>query len=343
VADKVFKAQFPYVASFVRPRRRTTEYGWFAETQDLIIEQVEESAAPVAFEIGILDVGDLFAHYRIRSFRGRLWWQLGGDCDLVLRPEIFEGRLQEADFDALVALDASFAECTDERPLDPLPKEFTAVAEIIPQSHGDCLAAVQRGASKAIYCGEAVFVEAGEPIFYAVPSDDDPKHLVLKVGSSDMTRESTERSRSLPGPYKSHRKSCARRGLAFGPSELEDGLCALEQRGYRILRASKIEAMLEEPNAETAPQICAQELAEFLFTESTRDDERGDRLRLKLPVLSSIADTREARDRCIEILNEINSSIDPVVAFSLLVEERRSASSILRRIDDAALRSLGMS
>src|SRR6202022_1357858 len=196
--------------------------------------------------------------YGIRTYQGKLWWPLGGDYNYVLHPETFEWRLESGDWDVLVALDPSFVECTEARPLYPFPTEFKPVEEEIPNHRGDRLAAAQRGASRTIYCGEGVFVEAGEPVFYAVPSINDPKCLLLHVGVSDMAREGTEVSFSLPGPSRSLRKEYARRGLALGISELENELCALERRGYRIARRYKINTLLEEHRAETAPLICAQ-------------------------------------------------------------------------------------
>jgi hypothetical protein len=352
MAYQLIKAQLPYRQAFLRPRRRRIEYGWFCHEEHVSIDIVDPEAAPAAYEVRLAAEADgRTPTYRILSYDDRLWWPLGGGCGRALHHESFAFMLEKSIAQALIAFAPSFANCTARRPLNPIPREYELVDDNF-NSLGDCLSHAQRGASETIICAGRVFVKAGEPIFYAVPDENDPRLCALHIGISDEDREGGGTELSEPGPARSDRRTIARRGHAFGIDELDEGLNAMRERGYRLQRCCEVDVLIEKHRTETAPLLCARELADFLFEASLGIDRKADGLRDSVPVIRAADSAHEVRQLSVTTLEQFRSSNDPVVAYEFF-PERRAAEAILKRLnslgcgttfdpaDEAAMATLG--
>lgn len=323
---------------------------WFSERIEVRIHKVDPDDAPVAYEVWSLSGdGRRESSYQIRNHGGALWWPLDAERGLDLVG--FANILAEGRPESLALLDPSFADPIEEQPWPwrPLPEEYRPTDHDL-NSLGDATARAQRGASTTMICGDRVFVRAGEPIFYAVPYDPhDSTRLSFMLGVADPMRTCSGNAHFDPGPTRSDREKCARRGFAFDIEEINEAKRALEARGYTTVRYEDIDTSLQLHRAETAPLMCARELARHLLAESRKAGPHGARLREQIPILGK-AKTEHASDVCLEALLELCTSRDPVVAFNFL-EEVRAAKTILHRVaglktalapeDDEALARLG--
>lgn len=349
---ELVKVRVPYRQVFKRkPRGRTPFYRWFREDVDIKIDVVDADAAPVAYEVLFgPPTNPRSLSYQIRAYQDRLWWPLGGDYNYVVHRETFRTWLEDDGHPEILALlDPAFAAYEGPWPLAPFPEQRLEAVEHDMNNLEDRRAVAQRGASTTIFCGDGVFVQAGEPVFYAT---GDGKSLSLAVGVSDPRRECCGKSSSEPGPTRLDRKDCARRGFAFGIAELDEGIRALQARGYSIEIPYKVDVLLERHRPETAALLCARELAGALYEESKSEGRRAAGLRAGVPIIRAAADLFEVDALCVEVLHQLRSSRDAVVAYDF-VEERRSAQAILGRLDalgvglalapeeDQALASLG--
>jgi hypothetical protein len=350
MAYELVQAIIPYKQVFRYPSpKRKLWSNWFGESVDLRIEVVDSEEAPVAYEVrfGPDDAPGLLG-YQIKSYQGGLWWPMGGDFNYVLHPESFATAMNDGHPQTLVLLDPSFAGCTERRPLRAFPERCSRV-DHDSNNLANQQALAQRGASTTIFCAEGTYVRAGEPVFYAVPDDgENRKSVSIVVGVSDPKRETDCTSLSGPGPTRSDRMSCARRGFAFGIGEIDEAVRALEARGYAVKRNYGIDVLLERHRADTAPMMCAREVARSLFVESDKAELRAARLREQVPVVGGAINEEQVDDLCVEALRQLCASNDPIVAFGFRAEIR-AAKAILGRLgigalapdDDDALGKLG--
>jgi len=333
MAYELIAARLPYRQAFLRPRRRTTDYGWFRRDEQLRIDVVDPDAATVAYEVWLgPETSPRTSGYQILSYDDCLWWPLGGDYGRACHFENYADMLGRGATEALVSLHPAFAQCTSHSPPDPIPAELTLVDNDPYNNLADCLAFAHQGANETIIFGNGVFVEAGEPIFYAVPDERDPKSLALQIGVSHTSRECGGTNLSEPGVALLDRKSSARRGHAFGIDELDEGLFALSERGYRLHHRSRVDVLIKQHRAETAPLLCARELAEFLFDESFGLNRKAEGLRANVPVIHAADDAQEVGGLSVATLEQLRSSCDAIVAYEFL-RERRDAAAILKRLD----------
>jgi|GEM_PF-5664469 hypothetical protein len=351
----LIKVTVPYRQVFqMPPPKRKLWSGWFAKAVDVEIQIVDPRDAPIAYEVRLgPDETSRESSYQIRSYENRLWWPLDGERPQGLRAAEFANILDEGHPESLALLDPSFANyLEDDRgwPWRPIRQEFRPV-EHDWNNLPNATAQAQRGASTTMICCDRVFVQAGEPIFYAVPYDHYAgKGLAIRPGVSDPRRECSGNFHAEPGPSRSHREESALRGFAFGIGEIDEAIPALQARGYAIKRLGDVDVLLDRHGAQTAPLICARELARHLFVESEAKP-RGLRLREAIPVVGSAKTKDEVDDRCVDALWQLCSSRDPVVAFGFR-GEIRTAKQILGRLginpdealapeDDEALAALG--
>jgi hypothetical protein len=115
-----------------------------------------------------------------------------------------------------------------------------------------------------------------------------------------------------------------------------------------VKRNYGIDVLLERHRADTAPMMCAREVARSLFVESDKAELRAAHLREQVPVVGGAINEEQVDDLCVEALRQLCASNDPIVAFGFRAEIR-AAKAILGRLgigalapdDDDALGKLG--
>jgi hypothetical protein len=211
---------------------------------DLAIREVDPQAAPVAYRVkgmtGLLSqCSELVAEYQIRSFDGALWWPLVGD----------EGLLSGSTFLDLAAAGHQSARLT----FDPdawRPNSELSTADIyfarhkprtlLENNQAELWIRAVRGSRGVIFCGGFVYVEAGEPVWFAAASADDC--LVFRIGCSSLDRAGSI-YHHVPGPSQYERSMCAADGLTFSLEEFEGEVRALREQTRLVQVHSEIEPL----------------------------------------------------------------------------------------------------
>lgn len=289
-------------------------------------------------------------NYQVRTHEGLLWWPLGGD-HFGFTPGRFATLLEQGYPRSLAMLDESLGRCASDLPervcpLRVFPEEFRRVEDDRNNLH-DQKARAERGASKMLFCGDGVFVPAGEPVFYATTwsAAHEDRRLSIVVGPSDLDGESKYAVHTAPGPH--FRGMCLRRGFAFGIEEIDEGARAVQARGFTVMQVDDIDVLLGRHRPETAPLLCGREIALHLFAVP-QADWRHERLRAEIRAFGNATSETQIEDRWCDVLRQVCSSTDPVVAFGFRTEIR-AAKAILGRLgsdplapeDDDALGKLG--
>ena len=122
-----------------------------------------------------------------------------------------------------------------------------------------------------VFYGETVLLEAGEPIYFIIPPWP-PTIYKIMAGTSSVDRNPDFGFR-LAGPSISGALDSARKGMAFGIDEIDDGLCRLTDRandGYE----SKIERLVERYNSDAAVLACPSVFIDLLWGDAQLDHPR---------------------------------------------------------------------
>jgi hypothetical protein len=350
---ELVKAHIPYRQFYVPPPKRKVRNEWFGETVDLRIERVDPADAPVAYEVRHRDMSWREHGYQVRVHEDLLWWPLDGGY-FGLTPARFATLLEQGYPRSLAMLDESLGRCARDLPdrvcpLRVFPEEFRRVEDDRNNLHNQ-KARANRGASKMLFCGNGVFVPAGEPLFYATTwsAAEEDRRLSVVVGPSDLDRESKYAVHTAPGPH--FRDMCLRRGFAFGIEEIGEGARAVQARGFTVMQVDDIDVLSGRHRAETAPLLCGREIALHLFAVP-QADWRHERLRAEIPAIGSATSETQIEVRWHDVLRQLCSSNDPIVAFGFR-REIRAAKAVLGRLgisvdealapeDDDALAALG--
>jgi hypothetical protein len=226
------KLRIPYAQSFIPPRGRKMRTAWFLDEDAVMIRAIEPDEAPVAYRVGSkplpLDPGAR-REYAIRSFEGKLWWPLSWHEGPAMNSGQFAVIAAQGIPIAVLAIDPSIAVPLRCWPLGLFGKD--PVREEGDSDKGERWAWAQRNATRVVFCGGEVLVEAGEPVFYALPYQGG---VDIEIGPSAWDRRNERHA--MPGPDREQRRDCARRGLAFGIDELEK---AAPKRGRRTARGDR--------------------------------------------------------------------------------------------------------
>jgi hypothetical protein len=200
-----------------------------------------------------------------------------------------------------------------------------------------------------IFCGDRVFVEAGDPVWYAVLDESD-RRFDLFISHSDLDRAHSDRRHGAgfytTGPDRSVRIRCGRLSLAFGLGEMPLALRTIADLNCAFRFASEIVALSNHvpgPAAELCVRASAQHLRYvFRWNENHRN------------AMPELPDTVRAEDRFdirsdIILLRSFVAREDSaprngnaqLVADARKVLDRLASHEHLAKEDEAALSGLG--
>jgi hypothetical protein len=255
----------------------------------LVVREVDPQAAPVAYRVKSLTgpishCSERVAEYEIRSFDGALWWALVGD----------EGPLSGSTFLDLAAAGHESARLT----FDPYawrPHRELSTADIYFARHkprklletnqAELWNRAVRGSLGVIICGGFVYVEAGEPVWFAEESGL-IDGLGLRIGCASLDRVGSI-YHDVPGPYQGARFGCASQGWAFGFDEIEGEMCALRLRTPVLQVHSDIKALSTLHRADTGVLLCERALARSLWYSIRSRESWSLALQEALPALAA--------------------------------------------------------
>lgn len=316
---------------------------------DLAIREVDPHAAPVAYRVKALTVSlphssERIREYEIRSFDGSFWWPLVGD----------EGLLRGSKFLELAAAGHRSARLA----FDPdawLPHRELPAAEIYFARHkarqllettqAERWNRVLRGARGVIICGGFIYVEAGEPIWFAEEWEQD--RLDVLIGCSSLDRAGSI-YHDVPGPSKGGRLMCAADGLAFGLDELQAEMRALRGKTALVEVHSEIEPLMILHRPDAGAVVCERAMARSLWYSIRRRESWSRALQEALPALATAhAPSASLQDlNCREVVAQLaaletggDPEYDKLIMAARNIKRRLTSfgASFLAEEDDAAL------
>ena len=316
----------PYTQDFIPKGRRNSRSVTFGSEGLVVIRKIDAEEAPPAYHIVKTNEQSSPEPYIVRSFSDFLWWPLL-DGDGLVSPSKFVALAGAANPAVLASLGVHY-----DRPRKESPQEFYKdypCRKIVACTRDQQWARAQRGATRVVFCGETVLLEAGEPIYFVVPPLA-PKRYKFMAGTSSLDRHLDFGFR-VAGPNRA--RDIASKGRAFGAEEIDGGICRLAgciNEGY----VSKIERLVERYHFGVGVLACADAFIEMLWFNAQLDHPRS---RLLLKIVPCMAEggrdiERIRRRPHQEVLKQVISIADRagLLEFSY---EIAIATDIMRRLD----------
>jgi hypothetical protein len=190
----------------------------------ILIREVALKEAPIAYNIWTMERNFgwdwlkrrfVERQHQVRLFDQTLWWPLVTEGDKMTLPRFAE-QAASGDLSEFMA--------SQPLPMQSLPSRLCTLPqcqiEALVRESGTSdyparIAKALNKASKLTICGERLYVEGGEPIWYAFPRTQYPADLEMSVGPEDLDLWDSW----VPGPDRKTRLDCFERNLAFSLDE----------------------------------------------------------------------------------------------------------------------------
>ncbi|MCG6205801.1 hypothetical protein LPW26_14205 [Rhodopseudomonas sp. HC1] len=319
----LIKTCFDYSCDFIPRNCRRPRTILLKSSHFIAIEVVDDSSAPVAFNI--IPSAEGAQRFGVRLSGGALWWPIFGPTGPLTADQFLTLERQDRQvFDAL---------------LDPLSRTsrsaeqtyddffFGKSGRVIRSDRDDRRQQVDYDAARIAIIGEIVFVEAGEPVWYVVRDRSRSSVYDLCPGHSSLDRRDDGRF-STPGPALGVRQTTARLGRAYGLNEIDAGLEELRPAEVRYSAEVRPTGLYE---CSSSSDLCAQALVRYLWELAWG----APQLRKLFPQLKraapSVAPPRDLSYR--SVLRDFASSTDPKINFHNIIDDART---ILARWDRQA-------
>ncbi len=260
--SNIIEARFFYSGEFQNPHGRKWYPVFLADSEFIQIDEVDLAKAPVAYRI---TTGHPSAPYfDVRLHAGALWWPLYDDS----------GPLTTGTFFALAKNDWESAAAV----LDPLGRTYDGVRQTFEQYFDGrgvkdfrCDREIQAlqvrsDAARLMSFGGALYVDAGEPVWFAIFNNETRGSFDLVAGPSSLDRRDRNGCR-MPCADRGTRITAARLGRAYGLDELEQLLPRLDASEVRR------EAQIHSTGifqAGSAAVMCATAWAHYLWEVAWR-------------------------------------------------------------------------
>ena len=197
-----------------------------------------------------------------------------------------------------------------------------------------------RDASRMMFCDGHVLVEAGDPVWYAVPNHEDRDRFDLFIGHSALDRRNSTHD-CTPGPDRGVRLTSARLSRAFGLGEMESTFRSL--RGRTIRYRSEIIAR-QDLTPGPAAELCARAMAHHLWEIARWHPD----LRIAMPAVAEAKGGPPNSLPCRQMIKQLaslqdtilNNNLSFLITDALEIVERLNALDGLGEEDDAALGAL---
>lgn len=271
MTDALVSAKIPYTVDYHVPRGRRLRGNQVWEDIPLSLRAPTDAEAPIAYRITRTNPkDDALADFEIRSFDGQLWWPV---LDNRNRRRAAKGFL-----DGLAAGDCYPLEVLQLRnvPLSSSSKltfdewfSTRSVREVVRDSRDAQVALAQRGASETMICEDVVYVSAGEPMYFALPSElPHDRELTFVVGATPWSTFLGFTNR-LAGPHGDDRSRALFRADVFDVGNLVRDVPLLEEEGFSVRLRSRVEIFRDPTVTGPALHMCAHAaLSRLLWEES---------------------------------------------------------------------------
>lgn len=262
-SEKIVEVLLPYDQNVTPYGRRTHLVETLWKKHAIEVRNFTASEAPIAYRI--LPVGQRGSGepYSIRFHDGRFWWPIGDVSASIgadrFRAEAAVGSRWIQDVLGVSSMPPFQAQLRDEKWLDKL----YPACRLLSNTFDAQTNRANHGAEKIAFCGGQLLFDAGPPLYYAIERTDREEFEIDAscYPTSDDTLVLLDSG--LPGPGRGLRRRAAADCLAFGPSELEELIRRLADRGTPVRHAAEIESVMTFPD--TAAEGCAYSLVEEIW------------------------------------------------------------------------------
>lgn len=310
----LIETTFDYSCDFIPRNCRRPRTILLKSPHFIAIEVVDDSSAPVAFNI--IPSAEGAQRFGVRLHGGALWWPIYGPtgpltADQFLTLEHQDRQAFHALFDPLSRTSRSAEQTYDDL-------FFGKSGRVMRSNRDDRRQQVDYDAARIAIFGDAVFVEAGEPVWYVVRDRSRSSVYNVCPGHSSLDRRDDGRF-STPGPALGVRQTTARLGRAFGLNEIGAGLAELRPTELRYSAEVSPTGFYE---CSSSSDLCAQALVRYLWELACG----APQLRKLFPQLKgarpSVAPPRDLSYR--SVLQEFASSTDPEIKFRNIRDDARA-------------------
>lgn len=337
MTDELVSAKIPYKVDYHVPRGRRLRENQVWEDIPLSLSAPTDAEAPIAYRIvQIGPEGDAPADFEIRSFGGQLWWPVLDNRNRRRAAKGFLDGLAAGDcypLEVLQLKDVPFSSSSKLTFDQWLSK--TSVREVVGTSRDSQVARALRGASETMICEDVVYVSAGEPMYFALPSEfPQDSELTFVVGATPWSTFLGFTNR-LAGPHGDDRSPAPFRADVFDVDDLDRNVALLEEEGFSVRLRSRVETFRDPTVTRPALHMCAHAvLSRLLWEESVAAAflERIPGGRMPHPATRLLP-----LEICRALLQDIVEVYHPDRQDSVLWDAIHSAQRVLKRLDDDSL------
>jgi hypothetical protein len=341
-------AKIPYWVYYHIPRGRKIRSVRVWEDVPLSFRAPTGAEAPIAYRILRTDPeDDSQSDYDVRHFEGQPWWPVLDSKNARRAGQGFLNGLTDGEYFSLGIIHITDAplRSSSKPTLEEALRNLNVRGEVR-TSREEQLALARRGASETMICGGDVYVRAGEPMYFAVPSElPGDRGLSLTVGKSPKASSFLGYYNRVPGLHADARRRALFDANVFDVRNLDKDRALLEEQGFSIRLLSSVEILEDVAVTESALDICADAALSRLLKEK--------------PIATAFLERIPARAQphaatslipleiCREVLRDIVEVYAPDDQSCVLKDAILCARSVLRRLgpslageDEEALSSL---
>jgi hypothetical protein len=337
MTDKRVDANIAYMVDYRIPRARTDRSHRVWEDISLSLRAPTEVEAPIAYRITQSDSNN-DTRYEIRLYDGLLWWPVLDIHDAPRAADKFVNGLAKGDYSSLgIFYPKLVPYWSSSKPT--FKESFRHVEEykVSRTSREEHFTFAQRGASETMICDAALYVLAGEPMFFGTRFPPESREISLKVGASSW-REFPETGSHIPGPRADERRRALFDANVFNARNLDEATALLEQQGFSIRLANRIEILQDLNATESALDLCADAALSRLLEQKPIAAAFLDRV----PGWShpGTVSSLVSPETCRAVLRDIVERYPPDGQHDVLKDAIRCAQNVLKRLDSESALSL---
>jgi len=265
--EKRLWTKLPYDVYYYVQRGRTLHHKQVWEDVPVIIMMPTADEAPIAYKVTRSGPKyDPHPDHEIRTFDGRTWWPILDSNYGWRTAEDFLSALTKSKHWAAAILHPSLGRsAVSSKPTYDEVFRNIKVRGGPRTSRDEMLARAGLGASDTMICDGRVYVQAGEPLYFAFPNRG-PEIMFLEVGPEPWKGFFGYFS-NLPGPTGEERRHALANGQIYDLHTLQDALATFEQQGLRIVTGGYVEIIQDLPMSHNALHMCADSILHQLLRE----------------------------------------------------------------------------
>jgi len=322
-----------------RGRELRHETVWEEVPLSICAPTVDE--APIAYRITRTSPKhDARPDHEIRTFEDHLWWPVLDSNNSWCTAEAFlSGLAKGGDWTAAILHPKLARYCyASHKPTYTEVFRNIRVRGEPRTSRDEMLALSGRGASQIMVCGGRMYVQGGEPLYYAFPLNHCDRQITFEVGTSPW-KGFRGNFTNLPGPTGKERRSALYDAHIYDLHTLQDELATFEQQGYCILLEGSVETLKYLAISQTGLHMSADAALCNLLAEVPVNAAFRNRV-AKNSIFQEEARVLVPLEVCHAVLTDIVDMFPADTADRVFNDKLLCAQRVLKRLERESARSI---